>query len=454
MSGLKINIKIVLSLLLTIGLLESISQNRQIDSLVSLLKKPSCKEGSNNCLPDTIRLDILNSLTWEFIALGDYQKALQYAGDAKNLARSKSGMRKGEAESYHNTGSVYYYQGNYPEAIKNFFAALKIREELGDKPGIASTYNNIGGIYQGEGNYREALKNHFASLKIKKEMGDEQGMAYSYNNIGLVYMEQGNYSEALKNHNAALKIREVTKNKRGVADSYSNIGFVYDYQGNYPEALKNYLAGLEIREETGDKQGIAESYHSVGTLYAKMNKASQGRSWLEKALALAKKIGSNDLIKESYYSFARADSALGNYKQAFENYKMYVVYRDSIFNEENTTKLVQSKMNYEFEKKIHADKLEQEKLNAIAEKERQQQRLIIFSVAGVLVIVLIFSFLLYRRFKLTNRQKLTIEAKNKVIEEKNKDILDSIRYAKRIQTSLLPTDKFIDRILIKKDKRV
>ena len=46
-----------------------------------------------------------------------------------------------------------------------------------------------------------------------------------------------------------------------------------------------------------------------------------------------------------------------------------------------------------------------------------------------------------------------IEQKNKnlnllrLTEEKNKEILDSIRYAKRIQTSLLPTDMYIKKIL-------
>ena len=42
--------------------------------------------------------------------------------------------------------------------------------------------------------------------------------------------------------------------------------------------------------------------------------------------------------------------------------------------------------------------------------------------------------------------------KNEIIEEKNKDILDSIRYAKRIQTSLMPTEKYIERILSDKHK--
>lgn len=41
--------------------------------------------------------------------------------------------------------------------------------------------------------------------------------------------------------------------------------------------------------------------------------------------------------------------------------------------------------------------------------------------------------------------KQTINQQKKIIEEKNKDILDSIRYARRIQNALLPSEKYIDK---------
>lgn len=43
-----------------------------------------------------------------------------------------------------------------------------------------------------------------------------------------------------------------------------------------------------------------------------------------------------------------------------------------------------------------------------------------------------------------------INEQKKIIEEKNKDIIDSINYARRIQQSLLPTEKYIQRILNRK----
>ena len=40
-----------------------------------------------------------------------------------------------------------------------------------------------------------------------------------------------------------------------------------------------------------------------------------------------------------------------------------------------------------------------------------------------------------------------VETQKQKVEEKQKEILDSIQYAKRIQVSLLPTEKYIDKTL-------
>lgn len=43
------------------------------------------------------------------------------------------------------------------------------------------------------------------------------------------------------------------------------------------------------------------------------------------------------------------------------------------------------------------------------------------------------------------KQKSEIEFQKKAIEEKSKEVTDSIHYAKRIQQSLLPSDKVIEK---------
>ena len=63
--------------------------------------------------------------------------------------------------------SVYTKQENFPEALKNQMAAVKIFEETGNKKGMVSAYNNIGMAYTDQGIYLDkALENYFASVKI------------------------------------------------------------------------------------------------------------------------------------------------------------------------------------------------------------------------------------------------------------------------------------------------
>ncbi len=46
-----------------------------------------------------------------------------------------------------------------------------------------------------------------------------------------------------------------------------------------------------------------------------------------------------------------------------------------------------------------------------------------------------------------DEKNLLIEEQKKMVEEKQKDILDSIHYAKRIQESLLPSVKYIGKTI-------
>ncbi len=108
-------------------------------------------------------------------------------------------------------------------------------------------------------------------------------------------------------------------------------------------------------------------------------------------------------------------------------------------------------MTYDFEKKeavANAEhKKELENQNALAEEKSRKQKVIIAFVVCGLLLVIVFAAFIFRSLRLTRRQKTIIEEQKNMVEEKQKEILDSIHYAKRIQYSLLPTDKYIERNL-------
>jgi len=364
---------------------------------------------------------------------GEYQEALK--NDFTALAIIEEiGDRKGTASSYNNIGNIYAGMGNYPEALKNLFAALKIKEETGNKKSIANSYNNIGIIYWYQGDYTEALKNHSNALKIREEIGDKFGVASSYNNISLVYEDQGNYSSALKYNLDAIKIEEEIGDQEGIAFSYNNIGNIYLHQGRYPEALKNHFTALKIEEEIGDKDGLTDSNIAIGKVLMKQRKNNEASIYLNKGLLLAKEIGSLDYIKDAHEILAQLDSSQGNFKNALEHYKTYITYRDSLYNEENTKKLVQSKMQYEFDKKEALAKAEQDKKDAEVKRAKIQQYSIIAALAFFLLAVAVIATTQYRH----NKQK---KKANILLRQQKEKVESTLTELKSTQSQLIQSEK-------------
>lgn len=75
---------------------------------------------------------------------------------------------------------------------------------------------------------------------------------------------------------------------------------------------------------------------------------------------------------------------------------------------------------------------------------KQTHRNIYLLVTGLIVIIAIVAIKL---LSLNRKANKLLKERNELIEAKNKDITDSINYAKRIQRSLLPTEKYIEKKL-------
>jgi tetratricopeptide (TPR) repeat protein len=413
------------------------AQNHQIDSILSLVKLD--KE-------DTNKVNHLHSLCKLYQKENDYPAALVTEKKALELAL-KINWKKGQAKVYNSIAVIYDRQGNYSEALKNHFISLKIKEEIGDKKGIAYSYNNIGNIYQQLENYSDAMKNYDFALKLLLELNDKKGLAAVYAGLGNVNVILKKFDVALKNEQAALKLYEELNDSYGIANMYNNLGVLDHNQDNYEGALTNYLLSLHKYEILEDKDGLARGYLNSAGVYIKLNNLKDADAHLAKSLKLSLEIGAKESIKDSYLLLTALDSVRGNYKAAFEHHKLFVAYKDSLNNEEIQKKSVQSSMQYEFDKKELAAKAEQDKLDAIALKDKQKKEVIIYAVLGVLVIVILFAVFLFNRFRITKKQKKIIEEQKllvdvayKSLHEKNKEVMDSIHYAKRIQTALITSE--------------
>jgi len=395
---------------------------------------------------------LLNNIGLMYNNKGDIHTALDYYFRSLKL-REAAGDKKGIANSINNIAAIYTNQGDILKALNYFAQSLKIREQIGDKQGIAVSLNNIASIYTKQGDISKALDNYERSLKIREELGDKKDIANSINNIGSVYYSRGDFIKAMANYRRSLKLFEEINDKADVASVLNNIGSIYDKEGNMPMVLDYYGRSLKIREEIADKQSIANSLINLGGVYLKIARASLNLAAKQKnyklalshslkSLTLSKELGFPENIRDAEWTLSEVDAGEKNYGGAFEHYKQYIIYRDSINNKETRKASIKNQLKYEYEKKEAVIKEQQEKDRAVAEEKNRRQQIAIWSVAVGLLLVIGFAGFVFRSLKTTRSQKL-------IIEEKQKEILDSINYAKRIQMTLIPSEKQIHQILKK-----
>ena len=418
------------------------NNNPIIDSLQNQLNKQ---------MEDSVRCDVLIELSKQLSQTGNYNQAEEYATKVLEIANTKN-LQKRKGFAYIIIGASHFFQGNYAKAIENYTKALKIYEELDDKKGIASSLNNIGGIYLEQKEYDQALKVYLKSLDIKKQINDKKGIAMSYHNMANIYYFKENYAKALEYNKQSLEIREELGSQSGIALSLNNIGSIYAKQGEYTTAITYFNKSLKIDEEAGNKQGVASSLRNLADIYFHQKNTKKALEYGKKAMNIANEIGVAIETRDVSKLLVEIYKETQQHKEALIMFDLYIKTRDSILSEENQKEVIRQEYKYNYDKKAAADSVANAKANEIRDaqiaqqnaelKAKRNQQLALF---GGLALVLVFAGFMFNRFKITQKQKLEIELAHQQLEEKNEEIIASIRYAKRIQDALLTSQKYIER---------
>ena len=390
----------------------------------------------------------------------DYDQALNYYFKSLSL-REIIGDKSGVGNCYNNIGILYVEQSNYSKALFYYLKTLKIRIDTKDKQGEGDCYTNIGTVYNDQANYTKALEYYLKDLKICQEIGNQEGIAICYNNIGNVYHNQSNYVKTIEYYFKSAKILEELNSKAEMASCYNNIGSVYSFIPDYKKSLLYHLKSLSIKKELEDLHGMANSYINLSALYLKINDYKKAKVCSDSALQISNDIGDIDNERLSYQSLAVVSAHEKRFEEAYHYHIKFKNLTDTIFNIENSKNLGDLKTQYEVDKKETELKAEQEKKDVIATAETKRQRLILFTVSGIGILVLILAIVIFRNLRINQKknriitlqkqlveiQKKEVENQKQIVEEHQKEILDSIHYAKRIQTSLLPSRNFLNQKL-------
>jgi tetratricopeptide (TPR) repeat protein len=460
------NLKSYLLLVLLLSGLIVNGQDARVDSLKMLLKEQG---------RDSTKVNTLNAIA-DALYRSDPAEAIRYSTEARSLAEQLD-FPRGVALAYKNLGLGYYMQGEYTEAFRNWEPSLEIYRELGDDHLVANLLNNMGAIYFSIGKNVEALGYYLPALQMAEKLADSIristlllniGVIYSekpdtYNkaqdyyrrsiemgksvgdldivgistiNLGEVYVEKEEYDSALYYFEKALTI---VTSSIDIAVALNFIGAIYGERGDYNKAITYHQDALELaekenaqREKVGILLGLASTYESL------MNPA-KAIQYFKDAEFIAKEIGLNEELSGVYEGLATSYAEILDYPNAYKYLSLQNTIDDIRYRIESENQTDDLMNTYQMEKKqAEIAILEQRSEIEQLVSKRQKGFIIGIGILGLLLLAVVVG--IYNRMRYIRKTNRKINAQKELIT-------DSIAYAQRIQSAILPSEELLDELL-------
>ncbi len=397
---------------------------------------------NNENRPDTIRLQAMQRICIKGYLYSKPDSAFIVANTMYDFALEKN-LKVYLVSALNILGASCSIQGDNVRGIAYFTRSLKIAEEIKDYKSMINSYNNIGVIYHEQRNDEKAIEYYSLSLAISEKLNKKSGIAFALGNLGNVYNELRQYDKALSAQNRCLQLTEEIGDKEGHANALHSLSVIHLDKEEYEKTLDFSKRAHNEYEKLGDLQGIANTFTFTALAYSRTGQKQKAIEHLKKALAISQEsgfVGSMREISQYLYEIYKEE---GKSQEALLMHELYITMRDSIANEESQRVVMQNEMQYNFDKQKALDRKEQEKQLAISIEQGEKQKIISYSIAVGLILVILFALFVFNRLRLTKKQKEIIELQKNLVEEKQAEILASISYAKRLQDAILPPLTFV-----------
>lgn len=387
-------------------------------------------------------IDALNKEAFE-IRNSDTNRSISLSVEAQQLS-DEIHYPEGKARALCNEGFCYVQITNYELSLVKCFEALKLFSEINNETGIAITRYNLGLAYQRLGEYTLSLDHISKAMEYHQRVNDRFEIARCYLQLGFLYGWLQDNETSIEMYNLGLQMNRDINNKAGEAACLMGLGQTYLQMKRYSQSgddlfrsmgirkqigdLRGYAAsmnayltlcfetekysegealskeGIQLATELGDRMGIARFMVDLGKIYLRQNKTEEAEKTLLDALQTAEKINLKMAIPPANFFLSEIYQKKGDYQKALSYFQRFHESKEELYNTTAALKAKSVQLTGKIEK---------------AQNEAEISRL----------------------------KNVELKKAHDEIAEKNKDITDSINYAKRIQQALLASETMLKRNL-------
>ncbi len=456
-------IKIVLITLLSFLASVSYSQDK-----VTLLKEKL--EAS----PKEEKPHVLNMLS-KTLLRKNRKESLSYAEEAIKLSQDLGDVAE-EMDGYLNKGKALSALRKHGEAIKAIEKVLKVDKEFGNEPSAAYDLSLLGKEYTALKKYGNARTSFQESYDIYTKLNDKRALGYVAGDYANMEKKAGDNKKAITWFETSLAHHRDSKNKQGEVQAMMAIGALNANRGDYEKSIEQLEEAKAKAKQYGLNSLEKAAAKNLSIVQENQKKKESSITDLDRELAAQKEEQIMDLENIKIKSMAQIEE-LSESMQILalkERLQKEAYDREIKEKEEEKLKLEQAKKLAETV--ASAAQAEQEKAAAekdlLAAENAKQTTMLIAGAIGLALLAILALFILkgYRDKKKANdvlvaknelieEQKSSLEAQKAELEHKNHNIKESLDYAKKIQTSILPPigglkEKFSDSFVFFRPKDI
>ena len=247
-----------------------------------------------------------------------------------------------------NLSVEYIGKGDYQRAVDYVFRSIKIFDKIHDKRSVMVTTHTLGIIFSQQKQYDRAKVYFEKGLKMAREQGDMNIQGEFLNSLAEIYTGQKQYDKALEMHQKALAIHISMENDFAANVALIGTADLYYETKEYDSLLFYSRRSREVAEKIGSKYDrlMADMYAARALSGLKRyNEAGRLFAELDTASVDIKELPLRSKLHEFEYSFYKDTK---QFKKAIKAYAAYILYRDSISNEESNKEQVRTELKYEY----------------------------------------------------------------------------------------------------------
>lgn len=291
---------------------------------------------------------------------------------------------------------LYNFTGKHEQAANTFYQVIKSAEASGDTKMLADAYFDLGNTYININDYKKAIECYHKSISNAQKIDDKRLVAYNYSLIGSTMLSQNrDMDSTIYYQEQALKFFKEAQFSSGIAGTSVSLAQSYTRQGNYQKAYdlmtEVFQTGIiyKIPSYLGPAYGIyadllldAEDVPEINNLPDRNTVINQ---YLDSCRQVEESMGNPSSLMRFWTRYTFAQEKMGDYKAAFEGYKIASKLQDSVTALDKKAEFIRLETEFKYAKQQdsleYINQLEQEQLSyqRLLGKQHEQRLLLLNS---------------------------------------------------------------------------